>query len=262
MFDLRQSTNGRPLLVGHRGAMDVSPENTMSAFSAGLAGGADILELDVQLTADKQVVVFHDTDLRLKTPVPGQIAEYKADYLRTLDVGRYFSADFAGERIPFLSEVLAWAKGRIPLMIELKHTPPQFNPELDLCTVALIEKFDMVDEVVVTSFDQFALRRVKRLHPQLTTSLIYIGRFCQPLNLISRFEVDVLSPSTDFLSREEVKMIQAAGYACSPGGFYWDYETLLSWGVDTISSNNPASVRPLLPTNKSLETVLIANLLA
>ncbi|HRQ38763.1 MAG TPA: glycerophosphodiester phosphodiesterase family protein [Chloroflexota bacterium] len=262
MFDLRQSTNGRPLLVGHRGAMDVAPENTMSAFRAGLAGGADILELDVQLTSDKQVIVFHDTDLRLKTPVSGQIAEYKADYLRTLDVGRYFNADFAGERMPFLAEVLAWAKGRIPLMIELKHTPPHFNPELDLCTVALIEKYDMVDEVVVTSFDQFALRRVKRLNPTITTSLIYVGRFCNPLDLITRFEVDVLSPSTDFLCRDEVKMIQAAGYACSPGGFYWDYETLLSWGVDTISSNNPAKVRPLLPEEKPLEAALIAALLA
>jgi glycerophosphoryl diester phosphodiesterase len=147
-------------------------------------------------------------------------------------------------------------------MIELKHTPPHFNPELDLCTVALIEKYDMVNEVVVTSFDQFALRRVKRLNPDISTSLIYVGRFCNPLALITRFEVDILSPSTDFLSREEVKMIQAAGYACSPGGFYWDYETLLSWGVDTISSNNPARVRPLLPASKTLEAALIADLLA
>jgi len=262
MFDLRQSKNGRPLLVGHRGAMDIAPENTMSAFRAGLAGGADILELDVQLTADKQVMVFHDTDLSLKTPVSGQIADFKADYLHTLDVGRYFNVDLAGERIPFLAEVLAWAKGRIPLMIELKHTPPHFNPELDLCTVALIEKYDMVNEVVVTSFDQFALRRVKRLNPEISTSLIYVGRFCNPLDLITHFEVDALSPSTDFMSQEEVKLIQAAGYACSPGGFYWDYETLLSWGVDTISSNNPAQVRPLLPESKTLEAALIADLLA
>ncbi len=262
MFDLCQSTNGRPLLVGHRGAMDVAPENTMSAFRAGLAGGADILELDVQLTADKQVIVFHDTDLRLKTPVAGQIAEYKADYLRTLDVGRYFNADFTGERMPLLAEVLAWAKGRVALMIELKHTPPYFNPELDLCTVALIEKYDMVDEVIVTSFDQFALRRVKRLNPDISTSLIYVGRFCNPLNLISRFEVDALSPSTDFMSQDEVKLIQAAGYACSPGGFYWDYDTLLAWGVDTISSNNPASVRPLLPEDKPIAVDLVADLLA
>jgi glycerophosphoryl diester phosphodiesterase len=246
MFDLRQSTNGRPLLVGHRGAMDVAPENSMSAFRAGLAGGADILELDVQLTADKQVIVFHDTDLFPKTGVSGQIADYSAKFLRQLDVGRTFSGDFAGERMPLLAEVLAWAKGRIPLMIELKHTPPCFNPELDLCTVALIEEFGMVDEVVVSSFDQFALQRVKRLNRRIATSFIYVARLCHPLDLVRGLEVDSLSPSTDFMSREEVAQIQAAGYACSPGGFYWDYPTLLDWGVDTISSNNPASIKHLL----------------
>jgi glycerophosphoryl diester phosphodiesterase len=61
MFDLKQRKNGRPLLVGHRGAMVVAPENTMPAFEVGLAGGADILELDVQLTADNQVILLHDT---------------------------------------------------------------------------------------------------------------------------------------------------------------------------------------------------------
>ena len=50
MFELRREKNGRPLLIGHRGAMDVAPENTMPAFAAGLAGDADLLELDVQLT--------------------------------------------------------------------------------------------------------------------------------------------------------------------------------------------------------------------
>ncbi len=246
MFDLRQTTNGRPLLVGHRGAMDVAPENTMSSFRAGWVGGADILELDVQLSADNQVVVFHDTDLYMKTGLSGQVGQYTADELRALDVGRYFSADFAGERIPLLADVLAWAKGRIPLMIELKQTPPHFNPELDLCTVTLVEAHEMVDEVVMTSFDQFALYRVKQLNPRLTTSLIYVARLCNPLDLVRGFDVDALSPSTDFMSQEEVALIQAAGYACSPGGFYWDYSTLLAWGVDTISSNNPADVKHLV----------------
>ena len=57
MFDLRQRKNGRPLLVGHRGAMDVAPENTMVSFAAGLEGGADIVELDVQLTADQKATL-------------------------------------------------------------------------------------------------------------------------------------------------------------------------------------------------------------
>lgn len=246
MFDLRKSTNGRPLLVGHRGAMDVAPENTMPAFEAGLAGGADILELDVQLTADGQVIVFHDTDLEMKTGVSGQISDYHADFLRTLDVGSYFDPRFKGLKMPFLAEVLAWAKGRVALMIELKHTPPHFNPELDRQTVRLIEAYEMINDVVVTSFDQFALQRVKHLNPKISTSFIYVARFCNPLDFVKEMDIDSLSPSTDFMSQDEVKLIHEAGYACSPGGFYWDYPTLLDWGVDTISSNDPASVQNLV----------------
>ena len=240
MFDWRRK-NGRPLLVGHRGAMAVAPENTLAAFEAGLAGGADILELDVQLTADGQVIVFHDTDLIFKTGVSGQIGDYTADFLRTLDAGRYFHEQFTGLRMPLLDEVLAWARGRVPLMIELKHGPV-FNRELDRATVALIEQYDMVDEVVIISFDQFALRRVKELNPRITTSFIYVGRYLNPLALVKDLNVDALSPATEFLTRQEVELIQSAGYVCSPGGFWWDYPTLIKWGVDTISSNDPARV--------------------
>lgn len=240
MFELRQKVNGRPLLVGHRGAMDVAPENTMPSFEAGLAGGADLLELDVQLTADNQVILFHDTDLQYKTGIRGQIGDFTAKFLRTLDVGSYFDAQFAGLHMPLLAEMLAWAKGRVALMIELKHGPI-FNPALDQQVVRLIEQHQMENEIVIISFDQFALRRVKQLNPNLTTSMIYVGRFCNPLALVGDMIVDALSPSTDFLTLEEVQTIQKAGYACSPGGFYWDYPTLLAWGVDTVSSSDPAT---------------------
>lgn len=242
MFDLRQRKNGRPLLVGHRGAMAVAPENTMAAFEAGLAGRADILELDVQLTADGQVIVFHDTDLRMKAGVAGMVRDYPATYLQSLDVGSYFGDPrFAAARMPLLVEVLAWAKGRIPLMIELKHGPV-FDRRLDEKTVALIHDFGMVNEVVLISFDQFALIRVKQLNPRLTTGFIYIARLLDPLGQVDGLMVDALCPATDFLTVEEVKLIQSAGYACSPGGFWWHYPTLLAWGVDSISSNNPATV--------------------
>ncbi|MCA9953538.1 MAG: hypothetical protein KC434_02385 [Anaerolineales bacterium] len=240
MYELRRERNGRPLLVGHRGAMDVAPENTMPAFEAGLAGGADLLELDVQLTADEQVILFHDTDLQYKTGIRGQIGNFTADYLRILDVGSYFDSQFAGLKMPLLDEVLAWAKDRVALMIELKHGPI-FEPRLDQHVVRLIEQHGMEDQVVLISFDQFALRRVKQMNPNLTVSLIYVGRFCDPLALIGDVPLDALSPATDFLTQDEVKLIQKAGYACTPGGFYWDYPTLLEWGVDTISSNNPGA---------------------
>ena len=240
MFELRREKNGRPLLVGHRGAMDAAPENTLPAFEAGLAGGADLLELDVQLTADEQVILFHDTLLEAKTGIRGQIGDFTAEFLCTLDVGSYFDPQFAGLKMPLLDEMLAWAKNRVALMIELKHGPV-FEPRLDQYVVRLIEQHGMADQVVLISFDQFALRRVKQMNRNLTVSLIYVGRFCDPLAMVGGVPLDGLSPATDFLTQEEVKRIQKAGLACTPGGFYWDYPTLLAWGVDTISTNNPAA---------------------
>ena len=242
MFDLRQRKNGRPLLVGHRGAMDVAPENTFPAFKAGLAGGADILELDVQRTADNHIIVFHDTLLEPKTGEPGMVKDYPAKFLQSLDVGSYFDEKLEGTTMPLLDEVLTWAKNRTPLMIELKHGPI-FDPPLDEAVVRLIEDHGMVDNVVIISFDQFALQRVKQHNANITTSLIYLGRFLNPLALVDGMDIDALSPATNFMTQDEVKLIQNAGYACSPGGFYWDYPTLISWGVDSISSNDPGSVR-------------------
>jgi glycerophosphoryl diester phosphodiesterase len=241
MFDLRQRKNGRQLLVGHRGAMDAAPENTFPAFEAGLAGGADILELDVQRTADNQIIIFHDILLKNKTGERGMIKDYPAKFLQSLDVGSHFGEAFAGTRMPLLDEVLSWAKNRTTLMIELKHGP-FFDPPLDEAVVRLIEDHDMVDNVVIISFDQFALQRVKQYNANITTSLIYIGRFLNPLALVEGMDVDALSPATDLLTQDDVKRIQNAGYACTPGGFLSDYPTLLEWGVDTISSNDPASI--------------------
>lgn len=241
VFDLRQRKNGRPLLVGHRGAMAVAPENTMVSFETAVSAGADIIELDVQLTADGQVIVFHDPDLQRKTGVSGHVGQYSAEFLQTLDVGHHFGAAFSGTPMPLLDDLLSWAKGRIPLMIELKHGPI-FVEQLEATTIHLIEDHNMVDEVVLTSFDQFALRRAKQLNPAIATSFIYGGRLLDPLALVRDLSVDALSPFTDYLTAAEVALIQKAGYACSPGGFWWDYPTLIAWGVDTISSNDPGSI--------------------
>jgi glycerophosphoryl diester phosphodiesterase len=242
MFDLRQRQNGRPLLVGHRGAMNVAPENTIVSFEAGLAGGADIIELDVQLTADHQVILFHDDDLKAKTGLNGTIGDYTADYLQTLDVGIWFDEQFAGTPMPLLDEVLTWSRDKgVTPMIELKHGPI-FEPELDKAVVALIEDHGMVDNVIITSFDQFALQQVQALNPNIATSFIYVCRLLDPIAAVSGLSLAALSPATNYMTQDEVKRIQKAGFACSPGGWWWHYPTLLEWGVDTISSNDPASV--------------------
>ena len=244
MFDLRARKNGRPLLVGHRGAMAVAPENTMHSFEAALAGGADLIELDVQLSKDKEIMIVHDFDLAYKTGQPGRVNQFTAAELRAMDMGSHYSPDYAGAQMPYLHEVLTWAKGRMGLMIEFKHEPPVYSDEsLEERTIQMVRDHGMEDEVVFISFDQFSLARAKKIAPEIATSYVYIARVIDPIAQLSGLEVDALSPATNFMTKDEVKRIQAAGLACSPGGLWWDYEILLDWGVDTVSANDPSSVK-------------------
>ena len=94
------------LLVAHRGASAVAPENTMSAFRRAIEAGADAVELDVQATSDGQLVVIHDSTLDRTTDGTGAVFETDAATIAGADAGSWFSPDFAGERVPTLEEVL------------------------------------------------------------------------------------------------------------------------------------------------------------
>jgi glycerophosphoryl diester phosphodiesterase len=109
------------LVIGHRGAEALAPENTWAAFHVACDAGADLLEVDVQLTRDGVAVVYHDFTLWPKFRDPRWVRDVGWDELRGLDVGGWFSPAFAGERIPRLDEVLAWAGGRVGLQLDLKH---------------------------------------------------------------------------------------------------------------------------------------------
>ncbi|HEY9854311.1 MAG TPA: glycerophosphodiester phosphodiesterase family protein, partial [Stenomitos sp.] len=96
----------RPLVIGHRGAMAMAPENTLASFREAIAQGADGLECDVHLTRDGQVVVMHDFTLDRTTEGAGAIAAHTLAELRRLEAGSWYDARFAGEPVPTLAQTL------------------------------------------------------------------------------------------------------------------------------------------------------------
>lgn len=94
-----ESARQLPKIVAHHGYSGVAPENTLDAFAKAVDIGADMIELDVQRTADGEIVVFHDTELSRITGAEGMVSEWSYDRLQTLDAGN-------GEHIPTLAEVL------------------------------------------------------------------------------------------------------------------------------------------------------------
>ncbi|MFI6905145.1 glycerophosphodiester phosphodiesterase [Nonomuraea sp. NPDC050394] len=118
-----------PLIVAHRGAPKVAPENTLAAFRAAGTAGADLYELDVHQTQDGHLVVIHDASLARTTDVeqvfpdraPWRVRDFTLEEIGRLDAGTWFDQKFAGERVPTLRAVLEAMRGGPGLLLEVKH---------------------------------------------------------------------------------------------------------------------------------------------
>ncbi len=168
---MKRTVTNRPLVFAHRGAKRVAPENTLPAFEAAIRLGADGVELDVQYSSDGKLVVFHDLDLDKTSNGKGRLTSRTFDDLRKLDAGSYFGPQFHGTRIPTLDEVLDLAKGKLLVNIELKSLDIS-GAVLGIDTVKAVRAHRMVGDVVISSFNPFALRRSKQAGPEIEHALL------------------------------------------------------------------------------------------
>lgn len=111
----------RPRIFAHRGASLIAPENTLAALTAAAQAGADWVEVDVQLTQDHEVVVFHDKTVDRTTDQVGYLSNFTAAALQNLDAGQWFDSQFIGERIPSLEQCLdCLVANKLAINIEIK----------------------------------------------------------------------------------------------------------------------------------------------
>jgi glycerophosphoryl diester phosphodiesterase len=149
----------------------VAPENTLPAFQAAIELGADGVELDVQYSSDGGLVVFHNPNLEATSNGKGRVTAHTLEELRRLDAGSWFDARFAGTRIPILDEVLELLRGKLLVNIELKALDPATST-LGADVVKAVRAHDMADQVVISSFNPFALRRAKLAGPEIEAALL------------------------------------------------------------------------------------------
>lgn len=112
----------KPLIIAHRGASAVAPESTQAAVAAAVRAGAGMIELDVQLTRDGRLVVFHDHRLDRTTDGRGPVRARRYAELARLDAGGWFHRRFAGQRILLVSQALRLIPRTVRVNLELKRT--------------------------------------------------------------------------------------------------------------------------------------------
>ena len=232
-----------PLILAHRGASVDAPENTLAAFELALAQGAHGVELDVKLSADREVVVFHDATVERTTDGQGKVAQLSLAALRELDAGSFFSDEFRGEKIPTLAEVFEKMGKRTIINVELtNYKTPRDGLADKVCK--LVQHFGLQDRVHFSSFLSSNLKRTRKLLPDTPRGLLALGGW---IGLWARSfgfnfgEYQALHPSLKDTTARQVARVHRLKrriivWTVNNGE---DMRRLFNWGVDGIITDDP-----------------------
>lgn len=162
-------------VIAHRGASGHAPEATWSAFEQAEAMNADYLEMDVQMTADGELVVFHDETVDRSTDGEGKLKDFTLEELKALDAGSWFNEtfpdyaddDYAGAQILTLDEVIERFGTDERYYLETKS--PELYPELEEALVEALEGHGLVESgsVIIQSFSDESLKTVHELNADI-----------------------------------------------------------------------------------------------
>ncbi|MGM9652522.1 MAG: glycerophosphodiester phosphodiesterase [Eubacteriales bacterium] len=145
-------------VAAHRGWSEKYPENTMEAFRAAIALGVDQVETDIRVTADGELVLIHDAAVDRTTNGTGNVCDYSLAELRRLDAGAWKGEEFAGCRIPTLTEFMDLVRDHPTLTVDLElkeyPTPGREAAAYDVCdrVLATVERYGFADRCVINTF--------------------------------------------------------------------------------------------------------------
>ncbi len=215
------------LKVGHRGAKAYEPENTITSYKRAIEIGVDAVELDVRKTKDNRLVVIHDEDVKRTTDGKGKVSEL------TLEQIKGFNAD-KGEKIPTLQEALDFLDKKVTVFIELKETG--FEEQV----LYIVHEKGLEKNVVIASFLEEALRKVRQLDNEVETCLIYAVHK-NPVKVALELKANYLLAFYRFTHTANVKKAHENGLKI----IVWtvnkpeEAEALVKKGVDGIASDKP-----------------------
>ena len=215
------------IIMGHRGAAALEPENTLLSIATAVEIGVDAVEIDVHLSKDKEIVVIHDATVDRTTNGTGAVSSYTLEEMKRLDAGK-------GETIPTLQEVMDLIHGKVKLVIELKDEGTE-EPVVDL-----IKRNGLVENVYVISFWHRLVRTVKDIEGRIKTGVLFVG--CPvDASIAARVSADALVMKYTFVDKRFVDTAHKEGLTV----FVWNIDDprlvkpYADMGVDGMGTNDP-----------------------
>jgi len=238
-------------IIAHRGAAGAAPENTLASIRQAMVDGTDWVEIDVQETADGEVVVIHDSDFMKLAGVNLRVWEATMQQLAEIDVGGWFAPDFADQRVPTLAEVLNEVKGRSKLIVELKYYG--HDEQLEQRVIDLIEASGMQDDTMIMSLKYAGIQKIRALRPDWKIGLLS----ARAIGDLTRLDADFLAINIAMARPALIKAAHAAGKEL----YVWTVNDVLamsqmmSLGVDGIITDEPLLGREVISMRAELSSV-------
>ncbi|MEA1951986.1 MAG: glycerophosphodiester phosphodiesterase, partial [Planctomycetota bacterium] len=235
-------------VTAHRGASAAAPENTMAAVKRAIEEGTDWVEIDVQETADDEVVVFHDSDFMKLAGVDLKIWDATMADLEKIDIGSRFAPQFKDQRVPTLAQVLDQCKGRVGVNIELKYYG--HDKQLEQRVVDIVEAHGMANDVVIMSLKVDAVKKVKSIRPDWKVGLL----MSVSAGGLDKLDADFLAVNAGFANRSFIR----SAHDLHKEVYVWtvnDATTMsmmISRGVDSLITDKPGLAKSVLEQRAKL----------
>lgn len=234
-LELLKSKIGRTLIESHRGMEGDVPENSWTAIQLGHQLGADLIEVDVQMSQAGIPFLRHNYQL----PDGRWCYDVSWNELKELKI--------EGETLPLLEDVLAWARDvNTILSLDIKSL---FSPAGDLiqAVIDLLERTNTKDKVLLLFMDHAELFQTKLAYPELTVRALVSGRLMNYRAYLQSIKADSVSIMYGMFRPEDVAEIHSAGVSVVLGGL-WNPNTDLfrSTDIDVFSHGNPVEARKIL----------------
>lgn len=230
-----------PRVCAHRGFNTIAPENSLPAFGAAIAMGADEIEFDIWPTKDGEIVSCHDATLDRVSNGTGKVYEHTLAELLELDFGVKFGETFKGLKIPTFEDILKKLGGQTVMNVHIKPLGEHYDPEIMKKIVDLVRKYDCARHVyfMIEKDDDVAL--FKSYAPEIAICLGHDRN--RPWDLVDRaIEVgaDKIQLFCEYINKEMIDKAHANGIICNY--FYCDNpdeaQKFRDWGVDTLLTND------------------------
>jgi glycerophosphoryl diester phosphodiesterase len=224
------------LIIAHRGASADLPENSLAAFALAAEQGADGIELDVQFSADNQIVIFHDATIERFTGHKYKVSHLTLAELKEVDLGQ-------GQVIPTLDELLEMMGPRLLYNIEIKDFNLR-NKGLEAAIADRIESFAVQDQTLISTFNPLSVRRARKVFSRsVPIALIRATGLLQYTYLFASEQAD--NPHHALVNEKYIAWAKKRGYRIhawtvdDPG----EASRLAGLGVHGIITNRPQIIR-------------------